>query len=264
MGHADAESFFSMTHDGQRIYYTASAAEAELAKGPPVPPLVFFSCESGDFTRPTPCMAESLLFFPGGPVATIGATTESHPLSNYFSGLSLLRALGGPQKRIGPLWLDAQRQAMKARNFLVERVLRDVEGKLEEKIDVKKVRRDQLLMYALLGDPATRLRIPEPLKASVQRTAAGWRWKAERPEGATNLQVGYRSAGPRSAEWQEKPAQQKEARAAFEAANAVFAFIPVSSPPDGGPWEGTAERPGWIRLVATGGGAIHVAVLKLD
>ena len=39
------------------------------------------------------CQAKSLLFLPGGPVATIGATTESHPLTNDFSGACLLTAV---------------------------------------------------------------------------------------------------------------------------------------------------------------------------
>lgn len=264
MGHAGAESFFSMTHRGQRICYTASAAEAELAGGPPTPPLVFFSCESGNFARPTPCMTEAFLFFPGGPVATLGATTESHPLTNYYSGVGLLRGLRGPERRLGTIWLGAQRRAIKARNFLIERVLRDVEGKLEDKINVEKLRRDQILMYALLGDPATRLRIPQPLQATVERTPSGWHWKAQRPEGATGLDVGFRSAAQRSAPSPESLAAEEKTRRAWEAANAEFAFSAVPSPPRGGPWEGTFDRAGWLRLVATGGGAIHVAVLRLQ
>ena len=184
-------------------------------------------------------------------------------MTNYFSSLCLLRAIVGPEKRIGTVWLVAQRKAMKARNFLIERVLRDVEGKLEEEINVEKLRRDQALMYSLLGDPATQLRIPEPLRASVQRTEAGWQWKAERPKGTTRLLVGYRSARPRSVEWQEKPPAAKDARTAFKAANAAFAFSPMSSPPDDGPWEGTIEKAGWLRLVATGGGTAHAVVLEL-
>ena len=262
MGHANADYFFSMTHHDRPIVYTASAAKKELAEGPPAPPLVFFSCHSGNFARPRPCTTEEFFFFPGGPVATIGATTESHPLTNYFSSLCLLQGLGGSEKRIGSLWLDAQRRAMTARNFLIERVLRDVEGKLEDEIDVEKLRRDQILMYALLGDPATRLRIPEPLKASVWRTETGWRWEAERPEGATSLHVGFRSdAWPSPA----KPSGDKEvARAAMEAANATFVFKAMPSPPENDPWKGTVGKAGRLRLVATGEGQIHAAVLKLQ
>ena len=64
---------------------------------------------SGNFTA-KPCQAKSLLFLPGGPVATIGATTESHPLTNYFSGACLLTALGGQEKQLGTIWLNAQKK----------------------------------------------------------------------------------------------------------------------------------------------------------
>jgi len=264
MGHANADQFYSMSHRGNPIWYTAEAAETDLAEGPPAPPLLIFSCESGDFTRPKPCMAEAFLFFPGGPVATVAATTESHPLTNYFSGLCLLRATAGPEDRLGTLWLNSQRQAMKTKSFLVERVLRDVEGKLEEKIDVEKLRRDQILMYALLGDPATRLRIPQPLAAEVHRTEDGWQWKADRPDGATSLRVSFRSTKPSSTPWQKPPTDAEAARAAFKAANAPLAFRAVASKTESAPWQGTVDTPGLLRLVATGPGKIYVAVLQLE
>lgn len=192
MGHASADAFYSMQAANKPIFYTADDTAGELGKGPPVSPMVFFSCESGNFTRPKPCLAKSLLFLPGGPVATIGATTESHPLTNYFSGACLLAALDSHEKRLGTIWLGAQRQASRTRDFVMEMMLRDVEGSLEKEIDVAKLRRDQMLMYALLGDPATRLRLPEPLEASVERVENGWRWRVKRLSGATHLEVGLR------------------------------------------------------------------------
>lgn len=264
MGHASAERFFSLAHEGQSVGYAAADAQDQLAQGPPALPMVFFSCESGDFTRPTPCMAESFFSFPGGPVATIAATTESHPLTNYFWATCLLTELDGKEDRIGRIWLAAQRRALKARNFLVERILRDVEGKLEEEIDLAKLRRDQVLMYAVLGDPATRLRRPRPLEATIRRTDEGWQWKATRPPGAVRLAVGHRWSKlpvPRVAT---SPLPRPEAQAAFEAANAALDFAPLPPPPDQGPWEGTVEQPGWLRLVAIAGGELYVAVLRIE
>jgi len=262
LGHANAESFFSMSFQQRRIWYTAALAEPAMANGPPAPPTWFFSCESGDFTRPEPCMAESLLWMPGGPVATIAATTESHPLTNYFSSLCLLKELGGPPRRLGTLWLAAQRRAKDTTDFLAERVLRDVEGKLEATIDVEKLRRDQMLMYALLGDPATRLRLPLPLQASIERTDSGWRWKVQRPEGAQRLEVGFRAKQKTTVRWQEVPSDPEKARAAFHAANARLAFTALPAPAEGEPWEGTIDvnEPGWLRLVAVSKETIHVVV----
>jgi len=65
---------------------------------------------------------------PSGPVAVIAATTESHPLMNYYSGVALLVQLSGTERRLGPLWLNAQQQAANAREPLMELLLKDVEG----------------------------------------------------------------------------------------------------------------------------------------
>jgi hypothetical protein len=151
---------------------------------------------------------------------------------------------------------------MKMRNFVIERVLRDVEGKLEETIDTKKLRRDQVLMYALLGDPATRLRIPEPLQAHVKRIENGWQWHVERPAGATRLEVGIRSANSPDATWQEKPPSLAHARAAFEAANSALGYQTISRLTADKPWHGTVDAPGWIRFVATGAGGFYVIALE--
>jgi hypothetical protein len=264
MGHASADAFYSMQFADKPIFYSADNAAGELGKGPPVPPMVFFSCESGDFTRPGPCQTKSLLFLPGGPVATIGATTESHPLTNYFSGACLLKSLGGEEKRLGAIWFRAQRQASQTRDFLMEMILRDAEGSLEKHIDVEKLRRDQMLMYALLGDPATRLRLPEPLQATVERTAKGWQWRAQRPPGATRLEVGLRQPQALPMSPGKRPTSAEEADNASERANACFAFTAQPSPPEGRPWEGNCDRPGWLRLVAIGSSARYVVVLKLE
>jgi hypothetical protein len=263
MGHANPERFFSMRFHGQAVWYTAAGAAAEFGNGPPAAPMIFFSCESGRFDTAAGCQAKAFLFMPGGPVATIGATTESHPLTNYFTGACLLTAASGKESRLGPIWFQAQQQAKRAHDFLIEPLLKDAEGSLENPINVVKLRRDQMMMYALLGDPATHLRLPEPLAASFERTDRGWRWKADKPSRATHLEVAFRSSEPLAGVSKAKSADAQEARTAFQAANARFAFIAKPSPPDDQPWEGVFDRPGWVRLVATGPGVFCAAVLKL-
>jgi len=262
-GHAYADRFFSMKHQGEPIWYSAADAEKEPSDGQPAPPLVVFSCESGYFDWTSHCMAEALLFSQSGPVATIAATTESHPLTNYYSATSLLRDIDGRQDRLGPIWLKAQQDALKASNFLVEQVLRDVEGKLEDQINVANLRRDQALMYVLLGDPATRLRIPAPLEARVVRSKPDWRWEAQRPEGATVLHVDFRPASGQMPFLDAANADSQEMRKAFQAGNATFAFAPLASRSDSDSWSGTIDQPGWLRLVATGPNIIHATAIKV-
>ena len=262
MGHANAHLFFSMTVDRRPIFYTAASAAKTLAQGPPAAPMFFFSCNSGNFGSPSPCEAEKFLQLPGGPVAVVAATTESHPLANYYSSVCLLKAIGGRESRLGALWLTAQHEAKQSHNVLIESVLSDVEGKLEPQIDVAKLQRDQTLMFAILGDPATRLRLPEPLEATIESTNTGWRWKAKRPPGAVHLEVGYRALQPRLPSWEGLRAGEKKATQASDAANAAFAFAPIPSPADDGPWQGDVERSGWIRLVTHDAHRLYVAVLK--
>lgn len=261
IGHGNERHFISMLHKKKQISYSIATARNELAEGSPTPPMILLACQSGNFAYSRRCMAESFLFLEGGPVVTIGATTESHPLPNYFSGQSLLWAIGEKDKRIGDVWLKSQKRAMKARDFVMEQLLKNVEGKLEEEINVQKLRRDQMLMYALLGDPATRLRLPEPLEATVERKEDGWYWTVQRPKAATRLQVGFRASrqkrpSPSSGE------DRAEANSVLERANAGLGFEPLALPDN--TWSGTIEHPGLVRFVATGGGKIYATTLDLQ
>ena len=258
MGHASVESFHSLRFRGKSIDYSASDARADLASGEPAPPMVLFSCSSGDFTGSGRCLAESLLRLAGGPVAVVAATTESHPLTNYFSGKNTLQALKGRHRRLGDLWLSAQRAAMADSSILMERMLANVEGSLEPEINTGKLRRDQALMYALLGDPATTIRLPEPLTARLEATADAWRWSAKRPPGATKLHVSFRPAGlevPKA----DGLKDAKRATALFRKANATIAFPHA---PASNTWQGTIPRtPGTLRLATTSTTKLHTTTL---
>ena len=266
-GHGREQQFFSMKYRGRDHYYTAGDARSALSKAPPTAPLFFITCLAGNYAGRSPCMTESFLFFEGGPVATIGSSTVSHPLTNALTTLSLVQSIKGGRPRLGQLWLDAQRGMLGMRDATLEQFLSNVEGTLEPRINVDKLKRDQTMMYAILGDPATRLRLPGRLEATVARTDVGWRWKAERPEGATQLFVGVR---PARLSFPAAAGQLDETRAndLLKAANARFGFKSLPSVTGAAPWEGVvpkkeAARGKLLRLVATGPGLIRVAVLKL-
>ena len=273
IGHAREDLFRSMKHEKQWIAFSAKQAGAVfLAEGPPAPPLVMLACSLGNFAWEEQSLGEALLFMPSGPVALIGATTESHPLTNYFSGLFLLRTLEKQPPRLGNLWLEAQQEAMRLSDPLIEPLLRHVEGRLDDRIDLVRLRRDQRLMYAILGDPATRLRLPGRLEASVVRTASGWRWQVDKkPPDATRLHVGFRPRGALSVSKATKKKEHKktaknpqQARAAFRAFNARLAFQPLAVLSADQPWNGEYDRPGELRLVAETPGGLRVALLDLN
>jgi hypothetical protein len=265
MAHANAEAVFSMRHGAQGIWYRADDARRHLSEGPPCAPLVLLACNCGEFNRDRPSLGEELLFLPGGPVATIGATTESHPLTNYYTGVCLLKALDGKygsHSRLGDLWLEVQRRATREQDPIMERILRDVEGKLEAEIDIDRLRRDQQLMYALLGDPALKLTLPAPLAAEITQKNGVWSWKAEHPEGANRLEIGFQPAGRTNVSYNKLPQEKESARALFKLANTVGGFTRFESRDDEQAWIGILRQKGTLRLVATGPGLLRAAVLE--
>jgi hypothetical protein len=262
MGHADSNHFFSMVFQGKGVGYVPAHFEDVLAAGKPGPPTVIIACSAGSFTGPRNCLCESLLLTPGGPVAVIGATTESHPLTNYFSGLCLVRERGEKDKRLGTVWLAAQQKAMKTRDFIIERMLVNIEGKLEEKMNVARLRRDQILMYALLGDPATRLHLPDKLGGKIERLDDGWHWQVDKPKDATRLYVGLRPAG-QNFPTAELPLEKEAARKRFDQANATFDFQPLAELAADKAWKGTINKEGTLRFVAVARKRIYAVTFDL-
>ncbi len=246
MGHGDTDHFHSQEGVGYHRHHTA-----DLNRGAPAPPLVIFACDCGRFNDTEQSLAEALLFAPAGPVNVVAATTESHPLTNYYSSLALLAGLGSGADRFGDLWHRAQLDAYGMRHRLAETLLKNAEGALEAKIDIPKLKRDQLLMYALLGDPATRIPNPRPLSVELSREGDSWTWSAARPAADAELHVAIRrpSTPPHS-----KPEDIGRDRAMrlFEERNAAWKFEPV-----GAAWEGTVRGPGVLRLVAVAGDQIY-------
>ena len=146
----------------------------------------------------------------------------------------------------------------------MEMMLKDAEGSLEKEIDQEKLRRDQVLLYSLLGDPATRLRLPEPLAATVERTAARVGWRVQKPPEATSLEVGFRNRSSTPLLPARKAGDADAADKAAEVANNRFGFQALPSPPRDNVWEGSCTTAGWLRLVASTPKGLYVAVLKLE
>jgi hypothetical protein len=261
-GHGNEESFFSMSYRSEWHGYHAMHAASGLQRGSPACPTILISCLTGNFAGHGKCLAEFLLFAPGGPVAAMGATTESHPLTNALHGVALARGLKASPQRLGDLWIAGLRDSRTERNLLFESLLANVEGSLEPKIDVAKLRRDQAWMYALLGDPATRLRLPGELTATIERAGDAWRWSVDPPAGAERLEVAFRPQvkPPAPGVAIDDPAK---AQAAQDQANATYAYQPIATLSANQPWRGETTERGELRLLAIGPDAWWVCVLKV-
>jgi hypothetical protein len=143
------------------------------------------------------------------------------------------------------------------------RGVRDAEGRLKKGTsDVELLKTDQATLYAIMGDPATRVNIPQKLTAKATKTERGWEWEVTPPPGATRLRVEHRSDWPT---FPGRPADADEAKLAglFETASALLAFRPVATLPVGQVWRGELAGPGVLRLVAETATGLYVAGFDL-
>ena len=250
MGHGGVDAFYSMLHAGQWItYHTGSVPTGKISvSSSPAPPAVLFTCDCANFANGEVSLGEAMLFSQSGPVAAIGATTQSHPLPNYYSSVSLLRALSSGENLLGDMWVETQREGYGMRNALVEMFLKNVEGKLEAKLDTPRIRRDHLQLYALLGDPATKLRLPQKLAMTWENKNNQGRWSIPKVDGAKRLEIGYRDLignfMPRT-----KPVSDVQARKEFDEANARLQFKSMKMFTPKEPWSGTLKEGGSYRFV---------------
>jgi hypothetical protein len=263
-GHADSDRFYALPFEGGWVCFDIEDAADVLNEGPAGPPLVMLTCSAGAYDEEEPSLGEALLALPGGPVTVIAASTESHPLTNYFTGLVGLRRMQGYHERIGDLWFDTQCEVLTISDPIMERILRDVEGSLEDPINVGKLRRDQVLMYALLGDPATTLRMPLPLGSSIERLDEGYRWRVQKPAGAERLVVSFRPRNDALFGPNPRPADPVEAWKAFERFNSALRYQPLQERTPEEPWQGTINGPGDLRLLVVTPEGLQVAVHKIE
>jgi len=262
IGHGSQKSFYSMKTEAGVITYKASDAETLLGKGEPTPPLAMICCLCGDFTMADDCLAESMLMLAGGPVATIAASVESHPVTNFYTGRLMLARLCGPQKRLGEFWLETQQATLKVRNPIIEFIVIKMQEKRGHTVDMEGIRSDHGLIYNVFGDPATNLKLPGKLEIVVRKNGDKWLWQAKKPKGAASLLVGLRSINIQRLKGNPK-AMQKEARDIHAKANAMFEFIPLPAVDNGDGWQGTIDRPGLLRIVAVTPEKLYVATVVL-
>lgn len=260
MGHGSREAFYSMPHGDAWIqYHTAHTPGIE--DGNASAPAIIFACDCGNFAHAEPSLAEALLAAPGGPVAVIAATTQSHPLPNYYSSVAWLQGIEDEKsQRLGDLWTKSQRRGYSMRNPLVELFLKGIEGKLGAELDTPQIRKDHLLLYALLGDPATALKRPLPLEVKFTPRGTTLAWKVEQPPaGAKRLLLGHRLPPP---PLKPKPENlpEDEAMALFARANAALQFNALDDLAPVSHWEGEVPlKRGTLRLVVETEKALYVA-----
>ncbi len=262
MGHGRRNHFYSMIYDKASICFDVRQARQYWSEGDVASPLIIIACYCGDFTGAQECLAETALNAPGGPVAVIAGTGETHPLTNLYGGQVLLGQLGQDHQRLGDFWRAVQQQTAQTRLPLAELLLAEIEGQFKEPEGIEKVRRDHQLIYNLLGDPATRLYLPGKLHGRIDREGDGWRWRVDKPEDATCLQVDRRQAEPAFLPGA-SILKATEARRRFQEANAGFAFESAGRYNADQEWTGCVKEPGVLRFVAASKERFYTAAVVL-
>jgi hypothetical protein len=252
MGHGSRGGFYSYDWGKKWIGYGRNHVDTGAREASA--PAIIFACDCGDYSTEEESLAEAMLFVAGGPVAAIAATTESHPLTNYYSGRALLDVLKlGAHERLGPFWDAVQRGAFERREVWAELTLSGVEGMLENKLNLDRLKEDHARMYVLHGDPATKLRVPRALEAKWEKRGENeWAWTVTKPSGFVKgeLVVEHRGIARDVARALPNGAGAEESLRLFEARNRSLEFVEVERREFVDAWSGVArERGAWRFLV---------------
>lgn len=178
VGHGFAQGFDSL-HVGRERLPVLHLADVERVAVRGTPPVVLsIACTTAEFDHPTRAgLGEALLARPAGPIAYVGATRVCHPAGNTFLGRSFARAMFrdgvSGTRRLGDVWADARDEVLDSRHDdRTELALLTVGtlSVLPPGTSLERVKREAFWLYNLLGDPATRLALPEaPLTVAVRR-----------------------------------------------------------------------------------------------
>jgi len=129
-----------------------------------------------------------------------------------------------------------------------------VEGNYGAAMDPQELKQDQGSLYAIFGDPATRLHAPRKLSVKVEKTAHGTSWEVTPPPRAKSVTVEYRNPEP-AFDVRTPGADEATSRALQVKANAALAFHAI--PAEG--WRGETDKKGVLRFIVETPEGIWVA-----
>ncbi|MCE5216972.1 C25 family cysteine peptidase [bacterium] len=169
VGHGQWDSFDEFTWRGTRCSVLGDADIDRISCSEGLPLMVALACSTGriDDERGE-CLAERMFKLARGPVAYLGASRVSQPYGIALFGKHLVGTLLGEEQQTLGEAIDEAKQAVEG----------DVQSGFRQQLDMLSamvygpqslpgIRRDTVLQYNLLGDPALRLRRPVPLRVSA-------------------------------------------------------------------------------------------------
>jgi hypothetical protein len=131
-----------------------------VAEGRPV--VVVIACNTGEFDAKTgDCLGEAMMKSRTGPVAFIGGTRITQPYGNALLGRQLIDAYLRSKPTIGEALFAAKKMVIDDADSDFRKTADRLAGTIMGSASLEPMRKDVILHYNLLGDPALVLRRPE-------------------------------------------------------------------------------------------------------
>lgn len=163
VGHGYRTGFDDLRYKDEEypIFDPKSVKDVAVTEGLPI--MVVIACSTGEYDSTAgDCIGESLFKRPRGPVAFIGGSRVTQPYGNGLFGNKLVERVfaEGPHTLGEALW--AAKAAVLAKDPSPLRLQADaIASAIQGPAALEPMRKDVILHYNLLGDPALRVRRPE-------------------------------------------------------------------------------------------------------
>jgi|GEM_PF-2542355 len=202
VGHGFAQGFDDLRAGQERfpILHLNDAGRIEVRGTPPV--VVAVACTTAQFDHPrAPGLGETLLARPRGPIAYLGATRICHPAANAFLGRSIARAMfppgggsgAGGVRRLGEVLAAARREVLDPRHddkLELQLLTLGTLSMLPPGTSLTRLKHEAFWLYNLLGDPGTRLALPETaLEVLSQRAGESVKVEVRGAEEGTTVAI---------------------------------------------------------------------------
>ncbi|MBI3099327.1 MAG: hypothetical protein HYY93_13970, partial [Planctomycetes bacterium] len=165
-GHGWTERLELLEWQGKKYPILGKDQIPKLRIGNARPVGVFFACNTGQFDDPDrSCLAEELVRAPNGFLAVLGCSGLSHPYSDGIFAKELMGTVfTRPQWRLGD-WVTEARRRILAPSAKSDpaRVMIDAQSQpfLKDPALMARLRRDEVWLYGLFGDPTLQIALPE-------------------------------------------------------------------------------------------------------
>lgn len=160
VGHGAPKSFDRLRATGDRVFDVRDVPRL-AAKGA-APIMIVLACSTAEFDGAEDCVGERAVCAAGGPVAFIGGTRVTQPLTNGLLGRAMIRGLfDGGAPTLGEVLKQARASLRFGAPDEFQKMIEAFASMYQGRDAIEPMRRDSIRHYNLFGDPATKVRRPD-------------------------------------------------------------------------------------------------------